>query len=46
MIEEGLIKQMKTSFGRSSYCSVANAHKCAMNLVEIDSYAMVIQNKN
>ena len=46
MIEEGLITQIKTSFGRSSYCSVANAHKCAMNLLEFDSYAMVIQNKN
>ena len=33
--------QKKISFGRSSYCSVLNAHECAMKMLKSDCYAMV-----
>ena len=44
MLEEGKINQIKTSFGRSSYCTVANAHESAMKMVKIDPFAMVRPN--
>ena len=44
LLKKSKIIQIKTPYGRSSYCSIVNAHNCAMEMVQINPYAMVKKN--